>query len=320
MSGAWARCARAARVLLVAAIAAAHGFVLAAGEDELVSLINARRAETRGCSGAREEAQSPLAPSSLLARVDASAASGDLGKALIDGRLPRRDGDDARAVGRRRCGRGGAPGRAAALRRGPQPSLQRDRRRTKRLALARESGRAAPRRRPRRLARRRPAVLALVNEARRRGASCGAQRFAAAAPLAWNDQLAAAALGHARDMAEHEYFDHADRRGRGVGQRAREIGYPWRAIGENIAAGQGSARAGRRRLAGQPRPLRQHPLAEFPRDGHRLRAQPAGGDGNLLDPGVRRALSRRLVRRTSELRTRAARAAARRGSAAPRRS
>ena len=44
-------------------------------------------------------------------------------------------------------------------------------------------------------------------------------------------------------MAEHEYFDHTDRRGRGVPERARELGYRWRAIGENIAAGQGDEAA-----------------------------------------------------------------------------
>jgi uncharacterized protein YkwD len=41
-------------------------------------------------------------------------------------------------------------------------------------------------------------------------------------------------------MAEHDYFDHVDRRGAGVAERARQHGYRWRAIGENIAAGQGS--------------------------------------------------------------------------------
>jgi hypothetical protein len=39
-------------VLVVAAIATAPGFGRRGSEDELVSLINARRAETRGCGGA----------------------------------------------------------------------------------------------------------------------------------------------------------------------------------------------------------------------------------------------------------------------------
>ncbi len=232
---------RAARTLLLAAIVTLPVLAAAAGEDELVSLINARRAETRGCSGAREAAPGPLAPSPLLARVDAGAAGGDLGKALVAAGYHAATAttvvlsgvataaDAVRLIEQQHCD-------AVRNRRYAEIGVARAGT-TWRLNLAapllagdlgdwREAGRA---------------VLRLVNEARRRGATCGAQRFAAAAPLAWNDQLAAAALGHARDMAEHEYFDHVDRRGRGVGQRAREIGYPWRAIGENIAAGQGSA-------------------------------------------------------------------------------
>ena len=232
---------RAARwTLVAAAMVAAPGLCLAAGEDELVSLINARRAETRGCSGAREAAAGPLAPSSLLASVDASAASGDLAKALS-------------AVGYRAAtattlilsGVADA-GAAARLVEQQHCDVVRNRRYAE-IGVARSGSRwrvnlAAPH-----LAgdlgdwrAAGQAVLGHVNDARRRGGTCGTQRFAAAAPLAWNDQLAAAALDHSRDMAEHEYFDHTDRRGRGVPERARELGYRWRAIGENIAAGQGS--------------------------------------------------------------------------------
>ena len=53
----------AAWALAAAAIVAVPRVAVAAGEDELVSLINARRAETRGCDGAREAAAGPLAPS-----------------------------------------------------------------------------------------------------------------------------------------------------------------------------------------------------------------------------------------------------------------
>ena len=84
------------------------------------------------------------------------------------------------------------------------------------------------------------AVLQLVNEARRRGGTCGQQRFGPSPSLAWNDRLAAAALAHSRDMAEHDYFDHVDRSGAAVAQRASQQGYRWRAVGENIAGGQGS--------------------------------------------------------------------------------
>jgi len=232
---------RAARTLLVAAIAAAPVLAAAVGEDDLVSLINARRAETRGCGGAREPAQSPLAPSPLLARVDASAAGGDLAKGLVAAGYRAASattlvlsgvadaGAAARLVEQQHCD-------ALRSRRYTEIGVERTGSRWRvNLAaplLAGDLGdwRAAGR-----------TVLELVNEARRRGGTCGGQRFAATSPLTWNDQLAAVALEHARDMAEHDYFDHADRRGRGVAQRARDLGYPWRAIGENIAAGQGSA-------------------------------------------------------------------------------
>ena len=232
---------RAARwTLVAAAMVAAAGLCLAAGEDELVSLINARRAETRACNGAREAAESPLAPSSLLARVDASAAAGDLGHALIAAGY--------RAATATTLILSGVADAGAAARLVDQQhcDVVRNRRYTE-IGVARSGSRwrvnlAAPL-----LAgdlgdwrAAGQAVLGLVNDARRRGGTCGTQRFAATAPLVWNDQLAVAALDHSRDMAEQGYFDHVDRRGRGIAERARQLGYRWRAIGENIAAGQGS--------------------------------------------------------------------------------
>ena len=84
-------------------------------------------------------------------------------------------------------------------------------------------------------------VLALVNEARRSPRRCGDERFAAAAPVAWNDALGAAALAHSRDMARSQQFDHRGSDGSDVAQRVQRQGYAWRAVGENIAAGPGSA-------------------------------------------------------------------------------
>jgi uncharacterized protein YkwD len=46
------------------------------------------------------------------------------------------------------------------------------------------------------------------------------------------------ALGHASDMARHSYFDHQARDGSRAGERVTRGGYRWRAVGENIAAGQ----------------------------------------------------------------------------------
>jgi uncharacterized protein YkwD len=84
-------------------------------------------------------------------------------------------------------------------------------------------------------------VLALVNEARARPQRCGSQAFAAAPPLRLNPTLAGVATAHAADMARYSYFSHTGRDGSNVDGRATRAGYPWRAIGENIAAGQMTA-------------------------------------------------------------------------------
>ena len=81
-------------------------------------------------------------------------------------------------------------------------------------------------------------VLQHVNAARARGAVCGGQRFAGAQPVQWSGQLYEAASGHSQDMADNNYFDHADRRGRHAENRVDAVGYKWRSAGENIAAGQ----------------------------------------------------------------------------------
>ncbi len=230
----------AAWALVAAAAVASLRPALAAGEDELAALINARRADTRGCTGGREPAAGPLAPSSLLAQIDARTTGNDLAKAL--------GASGYRASRAIAIVVSGVPDVSEAARVADEQHCDalRDRRyaevgiarvgTTWRINLAmplladdlgdsREAGRA---------------VLRLVNEARRHGGSCGWQRFGPAAPLAWNDRLAAAALGHSRDMAENDYFDHVDRGGAAVAQRASRQGYRWRAVGENIAGGQGS--------------------------------------------------------------------------------
>ncbi|NHZ81590.1 CAP domain-containing protein [Massilia sp. CCM 8695] len=84
-------------------------------------------------------------------------------------------------------------------------------------------------------------ILDAVNQARASARNCGAQPFEAAPPLAWNEELASAALGHSGNMARQRYLSHAGKDGRMVGERALEAGYRWRRIGENIAVGQESA-------------------------------------------------------------------------------
>ena len=59
-------------------------------------------------------------------------------------------------------------------------------------------------------------------------------------PLVWNPRLAHAAQAHSLAMSREQFFDHVDPRGNTVGQRAREAGYRWRVVGENLAAGQES--------------------------------------------------------------------------------
>lgn len=86
-------------------------------------------------------------------------------------------------------------------------------------------------------------VLALVNAARARPQRCGSQAFAPALPLRLNATLQSVASAHAAEMARYSYFSHTGRDGSTVDSRATLAGYPWRHIGENIAAGQMTADA-----------------------------------------------------------------------------
>jgi uncharacterized protein YkwD len=42
-------------------------------------------------------------------------------------------------------------------------------------------------------------------------------------------------------MAQYNFFDHTGTNGSTIGARVDDTGYDWRAVGENIAAGQESA-------------------------------------------------------------------------------
>jgi uncharacterized protein YkwD len=87
-------------------------------------------------------------------------------------------------------------------------------------------------------------ALARINRFRAAPRSCGAEgRFAAVPPVRWNDALARAAADHAGDMAQRRYFAHVRAGGPSLQQRVEKVGYDWRAIGENIAAGPGSVAA-----------------------------------------------------------------------------
>jgi uncharacterized protein YkwD len=80
-------------------------------------------------------------------------------------------------------------------------------------------------------------ILDAANAARAAGHTCGDRFFPPAPPLAWNQALGLAALVHSQDMAANRYFSHQGTDNTVAGDRARQAGYQWRRIGENIAAG-----------------------------------------------------------------------------------
>ncbi|TDX29387.1 cysteine-rich secretory family protein [Modicisalibacter xianhensis] len=86
-------------------------------------------------------------------------------------------------------------------------------------------------------------MLSRINEARGQSRQCGDERFAAVEPLTWNCTLEAAAEAHSLDMAKNDYFSHTGPDGVGIQQRVSSRDYVWRAVGENIAAGQASIAA-----------------------------------------------------------------------------
>jgi uncharacterized protein YkwD len=84
-------------------------------------------------------------------------------------------------------------------------------------------------------------ALQLVNDVRARGTRCGGRPFGPAPPVRLSGALNDIALGHASDMARHDYFEHDDLSGRTPADRVRALGYPEKLVGENIAYGPESA-------------------------------------------------------------------------------
>jgi len=84
-------------------------------------------------------------------------------------------------------------------------------------------------------------ALQLINDVRARGTHCGRKSFEPAPPVHLSGPLAEVALGHASDMALHDYFEHQDLSGRSPADRVRAIGYREKLVGENIAYGPQSA-------------------------------------------------------------------------------
>lgn len=73
-------------------------------------------------------------------------------------------------------------------------------------------------------------------------AAVNAARIKAGCPaLVLNEKLQAAAEGHARAMSAQNFFSHTGQDGSKLKDRIKRSGYAWRALAENIAAGQSSA-------------------------------------------------------------------------------
>lgn len=79
------------------------------------------------------------------------------------------------------------------------------------------------------------AILKAVNDLRSRGCRCGIKRMPPVPPLSWDSRLEQAAQRHAMDMAKRDFFSHQGSDGSKVSTRARDAGFDWRNIGENIA-------------------------------------------------------------------------------------
>lgn len=81
-------------------------------------------------------------------------------------------------------------------------------------------------------------MLASVNAARATSRNCGEDFMPAVDKLTWDCNLQAAAIGHAVDMSDSDFFAHAGSDGSSIGTRVTRAGYPWSYVGENLAAGQ----------------------------------------------------------------------------------
>jgi uncharacterized protein YkwD len=230
---------QACKVVLLS-IATLGTAVMAQEQGQLLHLINAYRESPSACEGSAPQAAGPLSPKSMLAEVDLSQG----GEQAL-----RRAGLHIAAMEAISVsGPSGAEAAMEAIRSRyckvlakPEYTLIGISRKgnTWRVVLAR------PRleKDPADLAGADKKILDLVNDARAKERACGTKRYGAARPLVWNAALADAARTHSSDMANNNYFAHAAKDGARAGERARQAGYRWQRIGENIAAGQDSARS-----------------------------------------------------------------------------
>lgn len=85
-------------------------------------------------------------------------------------------------------------------------------------------------------------VLRIANDARAGGRRCGSKSFPAAPPLRLASELNDAARAHSRDLARNNRLSHEGSDGSSPAERVTRTGYPWRTVGENVAAGPTSAK------------------------------------------------------------------------------
>ena len=76
-----------------------------------------------------------------------------------------------------------------------------------------------------------------INLLRQSGCNCGAEYMAPVPSLSSNNQLQNAAIMHAKDMAEQNYFDHLSPDGGTPAERTLNAGYKGHFRAENLAKG-----------------------------------------------------------------------------------
>lgn len=206
---------------------------------ELVQLINAYRESPIACEGSVPNPAGPLAPENRLAAVDLTQGGGE---ALKDAGLHivAMEAISVSGPSSAEAAMQAIQGRYCNVLAKPEYTLIGTSRKgnTWRVVLARPrlAGSRAE------LAGAGKKILALANAARAKARSCGSKRYAAAPPLAWSAALADAARAHSDDMAKNNYFAHEAKDGTRAAERAQQAGYRWKRVGENIAAGQDSAK------------------------------------------------------------------------------
>lgn len=76
-----------------------------------------------------------------------------------------------------------------------------------------------------------------INKLRADYCQCGSTLMEPAAAVTWNDELANAALAHAKDMSDRKYFDHVSPDGISPNERVMMKGYTGSHLFENIGKG-----------------------------------------------------------------------------------